>query len=270
MNPTTLHQMARRYLRRRHDELTAAYGKLPKAGQASGGYHYSSRERRVYPRYHVVAAILEQIERLDPDRLPELPELTQALLAAAWQAQSIFPEGLAGVEATVTHDERTRIADNVRGWIEQPSDITNLHEPPLGYRRVLAEAESVDWRERLEQRWGVTELRWHPMLGGPVPHGVVILPESLMWDDKVVARLHRTLRSLGARRVVELREFRDFGGDCLLDLPLFAPRYNGAEGMWTDESLDWLAYASHEGTVAFGGTLAERIATQPWAASQSR
>jgi hypothetical protein len=53
--------------------------------------------------------------------------------------------------------------------------------------------------------------------------------------------------------VVELREY---GAHYLLDVDLFAPRYTGAEGVWTDETLDWLAYASHEGTVAFGGTLA--------------
>ncbi|PWK84672.1 hypothetical protein C8D88_108288 [Lentzea atacamensis] len=44
-----------------------------------------------------------------------------------------------------------------------------------------------------------------------------------------------------------------------LDLDLFEPVYTGAEGVWTDDTLDWIAYASHESSVAFAGTLADRL-----------
>jgi hypothetical protein len=39
------------------------------------------------------------------------------------------------------------------------------------------------------------------------------------------------------------------------DVDIFVPRYTGPEGFWSDEYHDWIAYASHEGTVAFGGAL---------------
>lgn len=64
---------------------------------------------------------------------------------------------------------------------------------------------------------------------------------------------------MGLRRVVEIREHGEPGS--LLDLDAFQPTYTGAEGIWTDETLDWIAYASHESSVAFGGTLAERLRT---------
>ncbi|MBE1498164.1 hypothetical protein H4696_005264 [Amycolatopsis lexingtonensis] len=47
----------------------------------------------------------------------------------------------------------------------------------------------------------------------------------------------------------------------LIDVDLVAPRYTGAEGVWSDDPLTWVAYASHEGTVAFGGRLAAALPT---------
>jgi hypothetical protein len=41
---------------------------------------------------------------------------------------------------------------------------------------------------------------------------------------------------------------------------LFSPQYTGAEGLWADARHDWVAYASHESTVAFGGALADALA----------
>jgi hypothetical protein len=63
---------------------------------------------------------------------------------------------------------------------------------------------------------------------------------------------------MGGLRVAELREY---GAEYLLDVELFAPTYNGAEGVWSDDSLSWIAFASHEGTVAFGGLLASVLPT---------
>jgi hypothetical protein len=33
--------------------------------------------------------------------------------------------------------------------------------------------------------------------------------------------------------------------DYLLDVELFAPRYTGVDGVWTDHSRDWVVFASH-------------------------
>jgi hypothetical protein len=70
-----------------------------------------------------------------------------------------------------------------------------------------------------------------------------------------------TLRELGGRRVTERRED---GIDYLLDVDIVEPRYTGVEGVWSDDTLSWIAYASHEGTVALGGHLAVALSTT-WA-----
>jgi hypothetical protein len=73
-----------------------------------------------------------------------------------------------------------------------------------------------------------------------------------MWDGPGAGLVRQALINRGGHRVTELREY---GVDYLLDIELFAPRYTGAEGVWSDHTLHWIAFASHHGTVAFGGTL---------------
>jgi hypothetical protein len=79
----TLHRAARRYLIERYDQLAREYAVLPDGGRAEDGFHYRPDAWRIFPRYHVVAAILVEVERLDPDRLPALNGLIDALVEAA-------------------------------------------------------------------------------------------------------------------------------------------------------------------------------------------
>lgn len=251
MKSWELHSAARRYLTDRYGELTEKYATLPNQGRTNDGFSYSLDAKRLHPRYNVVEAMLEEVERLDPDHLPDVQPLAAALLRAAEAARSPFTEPPMGqVEAAAIDAERRRFGSAVQTWLSS----TELAVEPLGYRRVLRQDESADWRQRLASRWGLRTLSWHPMLADPVPDEVLVLREESMWDGPGVDMVRQVLH--GRRRVVELREY---GADYLLDVGLLAPRYTGAEGMWTDETLDWLAFASHEGTIAFGGTLAEAL-----------
>jgi len=50
---------------------------------------------------------------------------------------------------------------------------------------------------------------------------------------------------------------------------LFQPYYNGAEGYWSSDGLDWIIYASHESSVTVGGWLLEEV-KQAWSDWNSR
>lgn len=252
VDASTLHHAARRYLIERYDELCRAYAKLP---QRRGSDGYSLRARRIFPRYKLVQAILVEVERLDPDNPPDLPGLAAALDRATGRAQSSSTEHLDGaVELEAVAQESALFDSAVRTWLSVP----DLDVEPLGYRRVLDADESSTWRTRLAKRWGVQGSSWHPMLAEPVPPDVLVLTDAAMQSRQGIARIRDALRKLGVERVVELREY---GADYLLDLDLFVPTYNFAEGVWTDDSLDWIAFASHEGTLAFGGLMAGTLPT---------
>ena len=122
----------------------------------------------------------------------------------------------------------------------------------MPYRRVLRAEEAAMWWRRATERWGVVERRWHPLLGR-VPPGVVVLPAQSTRDDANAEAIRDVLRKAKRTRVIELREY---GPEYELAVDLFRPYYSGAEGTWLDDELDWIAYASHEDTIAFGGLLA--------------
>ncbi|GAB1689727.1 hypothetical protein KRM28CT15_15300 [Krasilnikovia sp. M28-CT-15] len=242
-----LHRATRRYLIDRFDALSRRY--------AERDHDVTGPEaKRIHPRYNLVADILEQVERLDPDDLPDTESLAEVLLTAAEVEQP--SDSLAGddIEVQAVLDERERYRSAVRTLPSRP----DVQAAPLGYRRVLTADESAAWRIAMQRRWGVENGAWHPMLAGPVPPGVLVLTDAAVWRTDGVEVVRRVVRELGCQRVVELREY---GADYLLDVEMFSPQYTGAEGLWTGLQDDWIAYASHEGTVAFGGSLAGAIAT---------
>jgi hypothetical protein len=255
VDSTGLHWASRRYLTARYEELRREYHQLPNDRRQADGFHYTIEAKRIFPRYNVVDAMLVEVERLDPDRLPGVEVVTSTLLAAAENAESPFTKPPQDeIQAQAMADERRLFAANVRRWKAQP----NLRTDPVPYRRVLTPGESSVWHTSLQQRWGVQDGCWHPLLSGSVPHDVLVLTGESMWEDDNVDQVRRVLRELGRPRVIELREG---GADYLLDVEIFAPRYTGPEGLWSDEHHDWVAYASHEGTVAFGGALSTGLVT---------
>lgn len=242
-----LHGATRQYLMDRFDALSQQY--------AQRIHGVSNPEaKRIYCRYNLVADILEQVERLDPDDLPEADALTGILLKAAEVSQPSDSTAGADIEVQAVLDERELYRSAVRTL---PSRAATETAPP-GYRRVLTADESSAWRIWLQRRWEVEGGTWHPMLPDPVPPGVLVLTDAAVMRTDGVEVIRRVLHEMGRQRVIELREY---GADYLLDIEMFSPQYTGAEGLWTDPRRDWIAYASHEGTVAFGGILADALTT---------
>lgn len=262
VDSTLLHVAARRHLMTRYDELVQAYNCLPNQARAADGYHYLPEAYEIFPRYNVVEAILVEVERMDPDRLPELEDVGRLLTRAALTAQSPFTQESGNqVENRAIADERELFHATVLRWLSDGlSDGLTSTVQPLPYRRVLTDAEATERRAALERIWGLIGKSWHPMITRDIPPGSLIVREEAFWDGPGMEHVHAALREAGTRRVTELREY---GAEYQLDLAWFAPRYNGAEGVWSDDGLTWIVFASHEGTVAFGGDLAQML-TSTW------
>lgn len=127
-------------------------------------------------------------------RNPTIADLSAALLRAANDAQSLLkPQGKA--EAEVIRDERQMFAAAIRGWISE----SGIDVEPLGYRPVLTAEESSNWRQRLQQRWGLQGLSWHPILAAPALDEVLVLPEAYMWEKQGAARERSRLGTIGRR-----------------------------------------------------------------------
>lgn len=250
MKSAELHTMARRYLMDRTRKLYAQYAALPAHQDESG--RYTDEAQRIFPRYHLTEALLLEVERLDPDHLPAPEPLAAALATAATNAQSAFTRPpLEPIRREAVDAERDRFRTTLRTWLSSDADVE-----PLPYRRVLTDDEAAVWRGRLHERWGVVAHNWHPLISDRAAPEVLVFDDNAMWDGPGVRLVHEALADLGRPRVFEWLE----DGVCrIVDTALAEPRYTGLEGVWTDETLDWIAYASHELTITFGGTLADRV-----------
>jgi hypothetical protein len=244
-----LHTRARRHLIDRYRELTSAYSALTNSGRAAGGYTETALQ--IFPRYNVVDAILIKVEELDSDDLPAVGELTRLLVEAAHEAQSPFTrprEVLGAIPGQVMADERRLFADRVAELACETDAIE-----ALPYRRTLSDVEGDRWLDSLQQRWGVVNLEWYPMLDVPVPDEVLVLQQEGIFKGGGDAATRTALVEMCVGRVIELREdvaHRE------IDVDWFSPTYTASgEGLWTDESRAWIVYASHENTVAFGGSI---------------
>lgn len=130
-----LHCATRRYLIDRFDALCRQYAER---------VHdvINVEAKRIYPRYNLVADILEQVERLDPDGLPDVDSLVGILQQAAEVQQPSDSPEADHVEVQAVLDERERYRSAVRTLPARPDSPAAR----LGYRRVLTDDESSAWR----------------------------------------------------------------------------------------------------------------------------
>jgi hypothetical protein len=231
-----LHDRARRYLVERLESL-----------RSPGPVEYRGQ------RAFVVEEMLREVERFVPHDFDSLSEARELLVecarvAAATLGQSkIVREDVLAAEAA-ERELFVRFLSEV--------DVSGLQSEPMRpYRRTLSDGEQAAWMSKLADRWGVrTRLYpWYPLIEGPIPADVVVVTGDY-WANAIVdpGRASELLQGVSSGHIIELRT--DMGVGYESDDTLVQLFYGWElEGLFTDASLDWLIYASHEDTVALGG-----------------
>jgi len=108
---------------------------------------------------------------------------------------------------------------------------------------------------KVRERWRIDDGYWYP-LSGERPDTVEAFQDTCFARGVPLTALRGMLRGRGIERVWELREYDE---EYELATEWFEPVYNGAEGYWTSESLDWIVYASHESSVSVGGWMLDEV-----------
>lgn len=148
-------------------------------------------------------------------------------------------------------EERASFSRHVRGL--KLSDLSVV--APLPYRRVLTTAESQSIWSRLRSRWEIANGYWYP-IADCKPPGVIAFHANA-FEKAVTGEQLRAI--LAERDISRLWELREYGPEYEVDVSLFEPRYNGAEGYWSSGDMDWIIYSSHEGSVTVGGWLVAHV-----------
>ena len=247
-----LHATARRYCDEHHCRWAMLYSKLPNYGRESDDYHYTKEALATFPRYNVLNAIRVELDRIEPATLESFDETRALVLAAGVNAPDMFTRDPSGpIVAEAMADEREKFCAFVRALAEP--DL--LDTEPLPYNRVLTDSEFKDVWRRLSEKWNITEHRWYPLAESSVT-GIEAFQARHFENFCSSFALDKLLASHGVNRVWELREY---GPSYEQELSLFDPRYNGAEGYWSSEEIDWILYAPHESSITIGGWLLEEI-----------
>jgi hypothetical protein len=242
-----LHTAARRYCLERYSYWFERYSEIvrTRGDRQEGGY--TAEALRTFPRYNILNAIRIEIERIDPDQLCDAGDTKALLVLAGEMAEDDFTRRpIGGIDSKTMAEEREAYCAHITGLT--PAVLNAIG--PLPYRRVLASGESQSAWSHLQKRWQIPEGLWHS--SADKPSGILIFNSGPFEDAVIVEEIRSALTVRGIERVLELREY---GPEYEEDLKLFEPCYNGAEGYWSSEDLDWIIYASHEGTVAIGGWL---------------
>jgi len=248
-----LHNAARSYCINRHAHWCSEYQVLIDRGVARAGNGYTDEAYDTFPRYNIMSAILTDIERFDLDALPELAELAELLILSGHTAKSVFNEKpSSAIESAAIADERQRFANAI-------SKLASGRLPGMAmlpYRRVLSEAEVKSLWQRVEVRWATTGGYFYPLNESTEPSLAAF--DATAFDKQFPPEaLRAILRKWRVNRLFELREYGD--DNYLLALDAWSPYYNGAEGYWFSESLDWIMYASHEDSITTGGILTDAV-----------
>jgi hypothetical protein len=249
-----LHTAARRYCLERHSYWCDRYSEIARQGgeRQRDGYHYTPEALATFPRYNVLNAIRIELERMNPTSFGDL-ENTRSLLAVAGETadDDFTREPIGEIDARAIAEERAGFCRYVSGL--KLSDLNAVE--PLPYRRVLTTAESKSIWSRLRSRWEIADGYWYPLVECTLPD-IIAFDASAFNDAVTDKQLQDVLSNRGIERVWELREY---GPEYEVDVSLLVPRYNGAEGYWSSPDLDWIIYASHEGSVTVGGWLVPHV-----------
>jgi hypothetical protein len=249
-----VHTAARRYCLERYALWAGRYDEIIRRerDRKRDGYHYTPEALATFPRYNVLNAIRVELERIDPADVRDFEAAKARVLRAGETANDDSTrKPIGAIDRRATAEERSAFCAYVRGLT--PADLGAVE--PLPFRRVLAADESDAVWARLRERWRIPAGYWYPLTDCSLP-GLAAFDAHAFREGAAPGRLQNCLRRRGAKRVWELREY---GPEYELEVSLFDPHYNLAEGYWSSGTLDWIVYASHESSVTVGGWLLEEV-----------
>jgi hypothetical protein len=246
-----LHNAARHYCTERHAEWRRKYAQLGAEGRgrakdSAGQWTYSDAAYDVFPRYNVLDAILNEIERFVPGDFSSIEEAASLLAVAGETATNLFTDDSNPIAVRAMADERQRYAAFLA-----KVDVAQLAKAPrLPFRRVLGNDEHARRHQEFIRNWG----KWYGGFrddGGNERLDVVTLHVEAMNRPGAYEHLRHSLVEHGFDRIFELREW---GNGYEIETAAATFRYSGAEGFWTSDPMDWMVYASHEDSITIGGS----------------
>ncbi|MGL1921235.1 MAG: hypothetical protein OCD03_09410 [Hyphomicrobiales bacterium] len=241
---------ARKYCMEQHTHWCSVYAPIAERH----GIDYTDESYDTFPRYNTLNTILNEVEKIDGDNLPSFSVLKKLIAKAGKNATSDMIQSPSNeIEAAAIGDEKTKFVQYIENLTEE--EIKAIE--PLPYMRLLTQKEVGKIWKKMARLWGCEQGQyWYPLADKSEP-SLFAFDVSVFDKNFSPEILQNILQSWNIERLYELREHGD--ENYYLSRELWEPYYNGAEGFWVSEDLDWIMYASHENTITVGGRLKEEL-----------
>ncbi|NOU89756.1 hypothetical protein GC102_28985 [Paenibacillus sp. LMG 31460] len=114
---------------------------------------------------------------------------------------------------------------------------------------------SLSLRNEMESVWDINRRYWYP-LNECKRSDLIAFNADYIEDDK--SKHEFILTVLKEHGIEQIYEFLETGETYRIQISDLHPFYGyygaiGGEGFWCSDKMDWIIYASHEGTITFGG-----------------
>ncbi len=204
---------------------------------------YTDNDYNLFPRYNILAAILDEVETLVGQAYIDIQTCKQELKDIGLTANSPFTIGKQNVIATrAMHEERNKFVEFIENI--RVEDLNAVE--PLPYRRRMTKEESEQVRTALLENWNFQGGYWEPLEKLSHKPTIFLTKENISEGD--YEQLIKAVQKNADAKVFEITED---GSDTEIDSSLFQP--DCYETIYCDRSYKWILYGSHEGTIAFGG-----------------
>lgn len=247
-----LHTAARRYCIDRYHYWSEMYTEMVKTGRDRDDSNYTDNALRVFPRYNVLNAILVEIEGFTPQDFSILEEATKLIGTVGRTAEDVFTKDPSSPIAEKAMDEEREAFVH---FIQTLSEEELGDVEPLPYRRTLKTSESRQIWTELMKAWDIQDSYWYPLSDCSIDNVNAFQDKYLR--EEVGPETVRTL--LAEHGIIRVWELREHGPEYEMELTAFDPYYNGAEGYWCSENMDWIIYVSHESSITIGGWLLGKV-----------
>jgi hypothetical protein len=247
---TALHTAARTFCANQHAHWSREYMPLVESGRDRVGMAYSTAAYSLFPRYRLDQAIEQEVEKMTGREFHSLEEARRMLLEAGNRAlSSLLQEFQRSPEASVAIREEWKAFDS---YVRRFDPVQLAQTKPLPYRRVLAEFESKELRDRLNTVWGVKGY-WYPLSNCDPQINVIAFHQELWEQRDGTALLVQAIQERSIERCFLLLEGPV---DYEIARSLVEPTYRGDESFVTSD-FEWLVYSSHESSITVAGWLAD-------------
>ena len=191
------------------------------------------------------------LERAYPDDFATLDDLRQHMMEGVQSAHGPLLEQNKEIEST--REQREQFCTYIRQFTYDAAHSVD----PLPYQRYFSPRELERLWYRVRQKWTVeSNATWYPINANLPEQPANILTFQSAWfrHNVPLQALQQLFYRKGIAYVWEFWMRGPFVDPCnskatslMVPLPILG------EGYWTSEKRNWIIYASHEDTIAFGG-----------------